>query len=80
MPSCDFFKAHESSDGASAKVDGVAKKATEILGLGKFVGLDWKVGVGVQSSNCSDLCTPFVALTVHFDRRWNRNPLDGVVH
>lgn len=59
---CQAYDSHRgsmsngSSDGAAA--------AVKMLGLGKFVGLDWKVGVGVQSSNCANLNTPFVALNV----------------
>ena len=46
-------------DGASG-----ASAVDKVLGLGQFVGMDWKVGVGVQSSNCDNLCAPFVSLVV----------------
>ena len=42
--------------------------ATTLLGLGKFVNLDWKVGVSVQSSNCDNLCVPYVSLVVRISK------------
>jgi hypothetical protein len=42
--------------------------AAKVLGLGKFVGMDWKVGVGIQSSNCDNLCAPYVSLVVRMSK------------
>lgn len=42
--------------------------AAKVLGLGKFVGMDWKVGVGIQSSNCDNLCAPYVSLVVRISK------------
>lgn len=42
---------------------GRAKGATS-LRLDRLVGFDWKLGVGVRSSHCRSLKTPFVAVTL----------------
>jgi hypothetical protein len=63
---CQSYGAHYAalSGKKEGEGGGGAAAAVKVLGLGKFVGLDWKVGVGVQSSNCVNLCTPFVALNL----------------
>ena len=45
-----------------------ASDAAKVLGLGKFVGMDWKAGVGVQSSKCDNLCAPYVSLVVRMSK------------
>eukprot|EP00946_MAST-07B_sp_MAST-7B-sp1_P001051 g1051.t1 len=61
---CQSYGAHYAALASEGGEGSQGVAAVKALGLGKFVGLDWKVGVGVQSSNCANLCTPFVALNV----------------
>ena len=43
-------------------------RLNKVLGLGKFIGMDWKVGVAVQSSNCDNLCVPYVSMVVRISK------------
>lgn len=36
-----------------------------VLNVGHLVGLDWKLGVALTSSNCNNLLAPFVTILFH---------------
>ena len=38
------------------------KEDVKNVGVGRFVGLEWKLGVAMESSNCKNLGKPFVSL------------------
>jgi len=50
------------SDGKDVKSDPLAAVAS--LRLGQLMGLDWKLGVGISSSHCRALNSPFVSLVL----------------
>ena len=65
LAECYGASRSEQGDGGSG---GGAVAAAKVMGLGKFVSLDWKVGVGIKSSNCENLCAPYVSLLVRVSR------------
>jgi hypothetical protein len=38
--------------------------ASQVLRLGQLVGLDWQLGVGIASSHCGKLNSPYVSLSL----------------
>jgi len=37
---------------------------SQTFGIGELVDMEWRLGVAVKSSNCSNLSTPYVSLLV----------------
>lgn len=57
----------DAAEALAAAADASRGKKTDAataLHLGRLVGMDWKLGVGVRSSHCEALRTPFVSIVL----------------
>ena len=44
---------------------GIVEDDVKNVGVGRFAGLEWKLGVATESNNCKRLGKPFVSLIIH---------------
>lgn len=62
IPPQSATKSARDSESKGSEAGDAPAAAARTLSVGEVVGLDWRVGVALQSSACSDLSSPFVTL------------------